>query len=132
MVHSSKLPAPLKAEKSNPKKGFVTRSKMKMIFDDDLKKFQVETPKGKIITLDEDADEIKVEDDHQNKLVLNSDGISIESPGEIKIKAQKDIKMEGANVEVKAQTSLKAEGTASAELKSGGTLTVKGSMVQIN
>jgi len=132
MMHSSALPAPLTAEDSNPKKGLVTRSRMKMIFDDDLKQFLLETPAGKKVILDEDADEITISDDHQNKLVMNADGISIESLGEVRIKAQKDIKIEGINVETKAQASLRVEGSASAEVKAGGSLTLKGSLIQIN
>lgn len=132
MVHSSALPAPLTAEDTNHKKGFVTRSKMKMIFDDDKKSFTLETPAGKKIIVDEDAGEIKLTDENQNKLVMDSNGITIESQGKIEIKAQKDLKMEGLNVEAKSQASFKAEGQASAEVKASGTLTLKGSVVQIN
>ncbi|NTW50998.1 MAG: type VI secretion system tip protein VgrG [Chlorobiaceae bacterium] len=132
MLNSSALPAALTAEESNPKKGFVTRSKMKMIFDDEKKQFSIETPAGKTIILDEDADLIKITDDHQNSLVMDSSGIVIESQGKIEIKAQQDLKLGGMNVEMNAQASMKVEGSASAELKAGGTMTVKGAMVQIN
>lgn len=132
MVHSSALPAPLTAEESNPQKGFVSRSKIKLLFDDDKKIFTIETPAGKKIILDEDADAITISDDHQNKLAMDSSGIVIESQGKIEIKAQKDLAIAGLNAEMKAQASLTVEGTASAEVKAGGTMTVKGAMVQIN
>lgn len=132
MMNSSAKPAPLAAEDTNNKKGFVTRSKMKMIFDDDKKSFSLETPAGKKFIIDEDAGLIKMEDENGNKFILNSDGISIESCKEIKMKATTDIKTEGVNMEIKASASLKAEASASAEIKSSGTMTVKGSLVQIN
>ncbi len=132
MLNSSALPAPLTAQESNPQKGFVTRSKMKMIFDDEKTAFSIETPAGKKIILDETADIIKITDDHQNKLVMDSNGIVIESQGKIEIKAQQDLKLSGLNAEIKAQVSMKVEGAASTDVKSGGSLTVKGAIVQIN
>ncbi len=132
MVHSSALPAPLTAEESNPQKGFITRSEMKLIFDDEKKIFTVETPGGKKIILDEDGDTITISDDHQNKLVMDSDGIVIESLGKIEIKAQKDLALAGLNTEMKAQSTLTVEGSAGAEVKAGGTMAVKGALVQIN
>lgn len=132
MVHSSAHPAPLTAEESNPQKGFVTREKLKLLFDDDKKILTVETPVGKKIILDEDGDAITISDDHQNKLVMDASGITIESQGKIEIKATKDLALAGLNAEMKAQASLTAEGAASAEVKAGGTMTVKGAMVQIN
>lgn len=132
MVHSSMLPAPLTAEDTNHKKGFTTRSKMKMIFDDEKKSFTLETPAGKKIIVDEDAGEIKIMDENDNKLVMDSNGITIESKGKIEIKAQKDLKMEGLNVEMKAQAKFAAEASAAAEVKASGSLTLKGATVMIN
>jgi Rhs element Vgr protein len=132
MMNSSAKPAPLKAADDNHKKGFVTRSKMKMIFDDEKKSYTLETPGGKKLMIDEDAGHIKMEDENGNKFVMNKDGISIESCKEIKLKATTDIKAEGVNIENKASASLKAEASASAEVKSSGMMTIKGSLVQIN
>jgi hypothetical protein len=105
---------------------------MKMIFNDDKISYTVETPKGKKVIVDEDADVIKIEDEHSNRLTLNKDGISIESSKDIKIKAKGDITMEGVNINVKASAQLKAEGSSGSELKSGAVTVVKGSQVQIN
>lgn len=132
MVHSSGLPAPLTASDNNHQKGFVTRSKMKMIFDDEKKSFTLETPAGKKIIVDEDAGVIKMMDENQNQLVMDSNGISIQSNGKIEIKATQDLILEGLNVSAKAQTKFSAEGSASAEVKASGALTIKGSVVQIN
>jgi hypothetical protein len=105
---------------------------MKMIFNDDKISYTLETPKGKKVIVDEDADIIKIEDEHSNMLTLNKDGISIESSKDIKIKAKGDINMEGVNINVKASAQFKAEGSSGSELKSGAVTVVKGSQVKIN
>ena len=132
MLHSSAKAAPLTGSDDNHEKMYQSRSGMKLYFNDDKKIILLETPAGKKVTLDEDAGELKMVDENENKIVLSSDGILIQSNGKIEIKAQQDIKMEGLNVESKAQASFKAEGSASAEVKASGTLTLKGAMVQIN
>ncbi|NLX19513.1 MAG: type VI secretion system tip protein VgrG [Desulfobulbus sp.] len=132
MLHSSALPAPLTAEEKNPQKGYVSRANMRLLFDDESKTVTLETPAGKTIVLDEESDTITISDDHQNRLVMDSSGIIIESQGKIEIKAQQDLALAGLNAEMKAQSSLTVEGTASAEVKAGGTMTVQGAMVQIN
>jgi len=132
MLNSSAKPAPIVASDENDEKGFVTRSEMKMIFNDKKISYTLETPKGKKVILDEDADVIKIEDEHSNILTLNKDGISMESGKDIKIKAKGDIKMEGTNINIKASAQLKAEGSSGSELKSGAVTVVKGSQVKIN
>lgn len=132
MLNSSALPAPLEPEEPNNEKGFVTRSELKFIFNDEKKSIVLETPGGKKITIDEDIGEIKIEDENGNTATFDSGGITIESQGDIQIKATGDLKMEGTNVNVKASAQLKAEGSAGAELSSSAVTEVKGSMVNIN
>jgi hypothetical protein len=51
---------------------------------------------------------------------------------EISSEASANLKQKGTNVEVKADVSLKAEGSANAEFSSSGVTVLKGSIVQIN
>lgn len=132
MLNSSAKPAPLPASDDNHEKGFFTRSEMKLVFNDDKKSVILETPAGKKISVDEDAGVIQLEDENGNKFTLNSDGVTIESCKDVIIKATGDVKIEGVNIELKASAQLKAEGSAGAELSSGASTTVKGSIVQIN
>lgn len=132
MLHSSAKPAPITAADDNHEKGFVTRSEMKVIFNDEKKSIVIETPAGKKISVDEDAGVISLEDENSNVITMDSNGISMESAGEIKIKATKDLSLEGMNVNIKASTQLKAEGSAGAEISSSASTVVKGSIVQIN
>lgn len=132
MMNSSAKPAPITASDDNHEKGFVTRSEMKLMFNDDKKSIIIETPAGKKVTIDEDAGVITVEDENSNKINLDSSGIQVESAGNIDIKASGDLNIEGTNINVKASAQLKAEGGAGAEVSSGAVTTIKGSLVQIN
>ncbi len=132
MLHSSAKPAPITASDDNHEKGFFTRSEMKLLFDDDKKSVTIETPGGKIFTLDEDAGEIRIEDDNSNIVTMDSNGIVIESAGDIDIKASGDVNIEGMNVNVTAQAEFVAEGSAGAEVSSSAIAVLKGSLVQIN
>ncbi|MBU3660682.1 MAG: type VI secretion system tip protein VgrG [Flavobacteriales bacterium] len=132
MLNSSAKPAPIPAEDDNNIKGFFTRSEMKFVFDDKKKSMTMETPSGKIITLDEDAGVIKLEDENKNILTMDSSGIVIESAGNIELKSKGDLTLEGLNVNFKASAQLKAEGTAGIEVSSNAIAVLKGSLVQIN
>lgn len=139
MCHSSAKAAPEPIADKNDLKGYVSRAKLRLLFDDDKKSALLETPAGNRITLSEDAKGIVLEDQNGNKITLDDSGIKIESSKELVLKAAKDVKLDGSNVELKASASFKASGSASAELsgasttvKGSATVVVQGGMVQIN
>jgi Rhs element Vgr protein len=132
MVNSRGKPAPIAPSDSNHQKGWVTRSKLKLIFDDQKKKIVLETPGKRKVTLDDDAGILKLEDDDGNSILLDSKGITIESSGSITLQAGTELKLQAANLTVAANAALKLESTASAEINGGGSLTLKGGMIQIN
>ena len=131
-VYSSAKPSPIPAEEENNIKGFVSRSEMKFTFDDDKVIVTTETPNGNKIILSEDEGSILIEDENGNKIEMTSDGITMESPGDINIKASGDLNIEGNNINVKAQAQFKAKGSAGAEMSTSGQAVVKGSVVMIN
>ncbi|MEO1418153.1 MAG: type VI secretion system tip protein VgrG [Bacteroidota bacterium] len=133
MMHSSGKPAPLSASDDNHEKGIITRSDMKLLFNDETKTMQMETPAGKKVMLDEDQGVIQLEDENGNKIVMDSSGIVIESASDLVLKAGANLQAEGsANVEMKAGASFKAEGSAGAEVSTSAIAVLKGSLVQIN
>jgi uncharacterized protein involved in type VI secretion and phage assembly len=132
MLHSSAKPSPITATDDNHEKGIITRSEMKVLFDDDKKIITIETPAGKIISLDEDEGAITIEDDNSNVITINSDGIAMESAGDISLKASGDVTIEGTNVSLTANAEFKAEGSAGAEMSTSAIAVLKGSLVQIN
>lgn len=139
MCHSSAKPAPEPAKDDNHHKGYVSREKLKFTFDDEKKVIVLETPGGNKMTLSEDAKGILIQDQNGNKITLDNSGIKIESTKDLTLKAAKNLKIEGMNVDIKAQTAFKAEGSASAEVsgantsvKGSVTTVIKGGIVQIN
>jgi Rhs element Vgr protein len=131
-LFSSAKPAPFTQNDDNFQKGIVTKSKLKLVFDDEKKSISIETPNGNKITLSDEEGSILLEDENGNKATLNSDGITLESAKDIILKASGDVKTEGVNIEIKASAQLKAEGGAGAEFSSSASTKVKGSLVQIN
>ncbi|GFO54792.1 type IV secretion protein Rhs [Geomonas sp. Red276] len=138
-ANSSAKPSPEPPDDNNHRKGYVSREKLKLTFDDDKKIIQLETPKGNKVTLSDQDKGIILQDQNGNKITMDDSGITIESAKDLKLKAGKDIKVEGMNLDLKAQTGFKAAGSATAEV-SGASTTVKGSattviqggLVQIN
>ncbi|NER12057.1 type VI secretion system tip protein VgrG [Leptobacterium flavescens] len=139
MVNSSAKPAPITAQDVNHEKGFVTRSKMRVHFNDDTKTITIDTPAGNSIKLDEDSTSITVEDQNGNLMKMNTSGIEINSPKDIKIEAtgKIDIKagmamsLEAAQMSASAKASMEVKG-ATTKLSADGITEVKGSLVNIN
>jgi Rhs element Vgr protein len=117
MLHSKTNNAPVTATKDNNEKGFYTRNKMKLFFDDGKKSITMSTPKGKSIVINDDDGSIILKDELNNKITMNSSGISIESAKDIQLKATGQIK---------------ADGQLKIELTSSGQAVLKGKIVNIN
>ncbi len=132
MLNSSANPAPIEAADDNHEKGFVTRSEMKLVFDDDKKSILMETPAGNKIVLNEEDGGIGIEDENGNKMTLNADGIEIESAADLTIKASGDVNIEGTNISISASAEFVADGGAGAKVTSSAVTEVKGSLVNIN
>lgn len=130
MCHSSAKPAPEAAKDVNHRKGYVSREKMRFVFDDAKKSILLDTPAGNRLTLSDEDKGIAITDQNGNTIKLNESGITIESVKDLTLKAAKEIKLEGANVDMKAQAAFKLAGTASAEV-SGASTTIKGSATTV-
>lgn len=147
-VYGKKLKPAYTPDSENKTKGMVTKSQMKLTFDDDKKIITIETPGGNKISLSDDEKSIKMEDQNSNKIEMSDSGILLDSPKDIKLKAAGNFTVEatsgvtvkstgdasltGNNVNLKANIALTAEGAASAALKASGQVEVKGAMVMIN
>jgi uncharacterized protein involved in type VI secretion and phage assembly len=139
MCHSSAHPAPEPAKDDNHHKGYVSRSKIRLEFDDDKKSVVLQTPAGNKLVLSEDEKRITIADQHGNSITLDDAGITIDSAKDLILKAAKDIKIEGTNVNLKAASGFKAAGGGSAEVSGSSTkingdaaTVIKGGMVHIN
>ncbi len=147
LYSSSQAPAyQLAAE--NHTRAIVTKEKMKIEFNEEKKIITITTPGKNMIEISDEAKGITLKDQNNNKIVMNDSGITLDSPKDINIKSKMNINIEagtnlamkaktnltgeGMQVELKAKTTLKAQGTASAELSASGQTVVKGAMVMIN
>jgi uncharacterized protein involved in type VI secretion and phage assembly len=131
-LNSSAKPAPITVSDDNHEKGLISRGEVKIILNDDDPSVLLEMPSGKKVSVNDADGEILLEDENGNKVLINSDGISLESPSDVTLNATGDLNIEATNINLKANAGFKAEGSASAEISSTGTTTVKGSIVQIN
>jgi Rhs element Vgr protein len=139
MLHSSNKPAPITPSDANNEKGFTTRSKMHLSFNDDAKTIVIDTPAGNSITIDEQSMKIEIKDQSSNKITMETSGITLESPANIDIKAGAVLTLAGGaslsigapSLAVKADADVSIEG-AVAKLASSGITEISGSIVKIN
>jgi Rhs element Vgr protein len=124
MLHSSKMPSPIKESDKNHEKGFTTRSKMHISFNDDTKTITIDTPKKNRIKLDEKSKSIEIVDQNKNKITMGPLGISIESPKKIDIKA-------GTILTLSAGASLSISGP-SLSMNADGAVSVKGATTTLS
>ncbi len=135
-------------ESKNNTKAFVTRTNMKIEFDEEKKNISILTPGNNSIVISDDGKSIEIKDQNSNSIKLSSDGIILDSAKDIKISAkgnvnisavakisasaQQDLALSGLNVNATAQVGITAKGNATAELSASGQTTVKGAIVMIN
>jgi Rhs element Vgr protein len=139
MLHSSNKPAPITARDVNHEKGFTTRSKMHISFNDDTKTIKIDTPKGNSILLDEQGSKIEITDQNKNKITMDTSGMKMESPNNIDIKAGKvltlgagtSLSVSAPSLSVKADADVSVEG-ATAKFSAQGLATISGLPVKIN
>ncbi|MRW89717.1 type VI secretion system tip protein VgrG [Duganella sp. FT80W] len=147
LYSSTRTPA-YELEAANNFKALVTRSKLKLEFDDDKKIITLLTPGNNKIVISDDAKSILLQDQNSNKVELSPSGILLDSPKDITINAkgkvaitavmnvevtaQADVKVTGLNINQSANIGFAAKGAATAELSAAGQTTVKGALVMIN
>ena len=147
-LYSSKNVPPYTPEAANNIKAIVTRTKMKVEFDEEKKIITVITPGTNKIVISDEGKSILLQDQNNNKVTLDAAGITLDSPKDITLKAQgkivmtasqnieataqMDIKQTGLNITSTANVGFTAKGSATAEVSAAGTTTIKGAMVMIN
>lgn len=132
MMNSSAKPAPWEASDDNHQKGFVSRSKMKWMFDDEKKSISFETPAGNKILLSEENNGIKIEDQNGNSITLDTQGITLKSAKDIKVTAKAKAEIGGVQLKLAGQSSMEVNGGATLKLEASGLTELKGGLVKIN
>lgn len=147
-LYSSKRKPPYSLTAENFTKAIVTKSKLKLAFDDNKKVITIITPANNKIVISDDEKSIILQDQNSNKVTLSPTGILLDSPkdititakgkvtidavGEVGISSKADVKTTGLNINNSANVGFVAKGNATAELSASGQTTVKGAMVMIN
>jgi Rhs element Vgr protein len=139
----------LTPNQKNSKKAIVSKSKISIEFDDENKVLTITTPdKNTMIFSDQDK-KITIKDEHSNSIVMSSSGISMSSPKDISIHADQkislsgtqgvsikasagDVDVSGINIKQTAESQFSAEGSMTAQIKSGMEMTLKSAMIMIN
>ena len=147
-LYSSKRKPPYELTADNFTKAIVTKSELKVEFDDDKKVITIVTPASNTIVISDDGKSILLQDQNDNKVELSESGIVLDSPkdisvtakgkitldavGEIAVTSKADVKVTGLNINNTANVGFVGKGSATAELSASGQTTVKGAMVMIN
>ena len=90
-LHSkSNKPSPLPEKADTLQYGFVTKEKLKLVFDDTNKRMTLRVPSGageKTIVLNGDGSVLEIKDEHQNSIKMDASGINIKAgSGNVTIK----------------------------------------------
>jgi uncharacterized protein involved in type VI secretion and phage assembly len=148
-LYSKNRKPPYTPEAENNTKAIVTRTKLKVEFDEKDKVITIITPGNNKIVLSDKDKSILLQDQNNNIVKLNPDGILMDSPKDIKINAKcvitidavgkisvtsssADVAVSALNITNTANFGFTAKGNATAELSATGQTTVKGAMVMIN
>ncbi|WP_239670634.1 hypothetical protein [Vibrio variabilis] len=109
-LYSSKHAAPYDLTSGNYTKAIVTKSKLKIEFDDENKVITVTTPENNCITLSDKDKSIKLSDQNSNTITMNESGIKIDTPKDLTLSASGDISIKstgGTNIEATSDASMK-------------------------
>jgi Rhs element Vgr protein len=147
-LYNGKNAAPYVPYENNNTRAFVTRSNMKIEFDEEKKNISILTPGENSIIMSDDGKSIEIKDQNNNSIRLGPHGIFIDSVKDLKISAmgnielhsgaklkataKSDLELSGLNVNASADVAFSGKGNATAELSASGQTTVKGAIVMIN
>lgn len=147
-LYSKKNPPPVPPDAKNNQKSIVTRGKLRIDFYEDVGAVEISTPDKQSVRFDDKAGTVTLKDKNGNTVTLADSGVTIDSASKITLTAKTDIvlsaqgsltlsgtagvKLAGATIAAKADTSFSAQGAAEAKLTSSGMVTVQGGLVKIN
>lgn len=136
-------------DEKNRFKAIVSKSDLKIEFDDEDKILSLLTPQKQEIVLSDKDKNLIIKDANGNVIKLSSDGIDLSSKKDINLSATGkiildakqnievksaggDVSLQGLNVKAKANMAFEASGAATAKVNSSGQMIIQGAMVMIN
>ena len=150
-LYSAKNKPAYSPDQPNTFKAIVTKSKMKIEFEDVKKILIIETPGGRRVTLSDDGKFLKLQDpEKSSEIRMDTDGITLKTNGKITLDAMQDVSLTSstgkialkattdvtidANANITASAMMQAtfKSSANTTLSSSGMVTINGTMVKIN
>lgn len=132
MLHSNTKAAPIQPESANNKKGYVSRSQIKILIDDGELSITIETQGGNVFKMSDTESKVSLTDVTGNKITMEPGGVTIEAVTILTLKAGATLSIEAPQLSMNASGELKLEGGAASTLSSSGIMNIKGSIVNIN
>ncbi len=142
LYHGKNKPHEGWANNDNSIKGIVTKSNLRIEFDESKKVTTIDTPGGNKIVISDDEQSILLSDQNSNTVELSPNGINLNSPMDINIKSKAkitmeaemgidtissmgEIKIEGVSIDQSAKSTFVAKAGATADI-SAAAVTIKG------
>ena len=118
---------------TNAIREIVSRAGHRITFDDSdgAALLKLVTAAEQTVTLD-DSTGVEIKDKSDNKIAMESSGVTIESAGDLTLKAGGKLKLDGVQLEGKSSGPAKIESSANLDLKASAMLKASGAMVKIN
>lgn len=116
MLYSSTNAAAESPSNDNHIKSYTSREKMKITFDDQNKMITIETPGELKIVMDDTKKKLELSDSNKNSILMDADGITIDSYKNLTLKGAAKVSAEAPEVSVNGS----------------GQTTIKGGMIQLN
>lgn len=129
---------PFDATEENEKKGFVSKSGLALVFDDEEESILIKTEEGNsiLITNEKDGGEITIKNqDDKNEIIMGPDGISVKSAGDISFEASGNISFKTkdlGNIEADADGDLSLTAGLAGSIKSSTTLGLESGLIELN
>jgi Rhs element Vgr protein len=148
LYNSNSKVAPYTPDETNSTKAIVTKSQLKITFDDEKKVITIITPNNNQMIWNDEEQSITVQDQNENSIVMSSSGINIKSASNMSIEAAESISIKagttctieaGESVTVQASTitaqaemEAQIQGGMTASFTGGEEVSINGAMVMIN
>ncbi|MBL8744650.1 MAG: hypothetical protein JNK04_26255 [Myxococcales bacterium] len=78
----------------------ISKSGLRVAFDDDKKIITIDTPGKNSVVMDDDAKSICLKDQHGNEITMDSNGITLKSAKDFNVDASGKVVIKGSTVDV--------------------------------
>lgn len=109
-LYNTDNPPPFPITKGNEIQGIVSKEGTKIIIDDKNKAIELSTKTGHTLLISDAEKGFVMKDANGNKIVMNADGITLESASNFTIKAKGKINMQSMQSILKADTQMELKG----------------------